>query len=125
KAIKMLVVGPEEPLVRGIADYFAADPILKRMPVIGPAASGAQLEGSKAFSKQFMDRHGIPPASYREFDAGSFAEGLAYLQQHPLPIVLKADGLAAGKGVVICQNAVEAMAEFELMIQGNKFGEAS
>ncbi len=123
-SIGMVVVGPEEPLVKGIADFFAADPLLKKIPVIGPSARGAQLEGSKAFSKKFMDRHKIPTASYREFNAATFAEGLAYLQQHPLPIVLKADGLAAGKGVVICQNHVEAVAEFELMLQGNKFGEA-
>jgi phosphoribosylamine--glycine ligase len=122
--IGMVVVGPEEPLVKGIVDFFAADPALREIPVIGPSAKGALLEGSKAFSKKFMDRHHIPTAAYREFDAGNYAEGIAYLQQHSLPIVLKADGLAAGKGVVICQNHIEAMAEFELMLQGNKFGEA-
>jgi phosphoribosylamine--glycine ligase len=122
--IGMVVVGPEEPLVKGIVDFFAADPALREIPVIGPSAKGALLEGSKAFSKKFMDRHHIPTAAYREFNAGNYAEGIAYLQQHPLPIVLKADGLAAGKGVVICQNHIEAMAEFELMLQGNKFGEA-
>jgi len=120
----MVVVGPEEPLVKGIVDFFAADPALREIPVIGPSAKGALLEGSKAFSKKFMDRHHIPTAAYREFSAGNYAEGIAYLQQHSLPIVLKADGLAAGKGVVICQNHIEAMAEFELMLQGNKFGEA-
>jgi phosphoribosylamine--glycine ligase len=93
--------------------------------VIGPSASGARLEGSKAFSKKFMERHAIPTAVYREFDSDNFAEGIAYLQQHPLPVVLKADGLAAGKGVIICQSTIEAIAEFELMIQGSKFGEAS
>ncbi len=72
-----------------------------------------------------MERQGIPSAAYREFDSGNYAEGIAYLQQHPLPVVLKADGLAAGKGVVICQSTIEAVAEFELMIQGSKFGEAS
>jgi phosphoribosylamine---glycine ligase len=122
--IGMVVVGPEEPLVRGIVDFFTADPALRHIPVIGPSASGARLEGSKSFSKQFMDRHHIPTAAYREFNSGNFVEGLAYLQQHSLPIVLKADGLAAGKGVMICQNHVEAVAEFELMLQGNKFGEA-
>lgn len=122
--IGMVVVGPEEPLVKGVVDFFAADPVLRDVPVIGPSAKGALLEGSKAFSKKFMDRHDIPTAAYREFDAGNYAEGITYLQQHPLPIVLKADGLAAGKGVVICQNHVEAMAEFELMLQGNKFGDA-
>ena len=122
--IGMVVVGPEEPLVKGIVDFFAADPVLAKVPVIGPSAKGAQLEGSKAFSKKFMERHGIPTAAYREFNIDNFAEGIAYLQQHPLPIVLKVDGLAAGKGVVICLSHVEAVAEFELMLQGNKFGEA-
>ena len=123
--IGMVVVGPEEPLVTGIVDFFQADPTLAGIPVIGPSADGARLEGSKAFSKKFMERHGIPTAAYREFDSSNFAEGITYLQQHALPVVLKADGLAAGKGVVICQSAIEAVAEFELMIQGAKFGEAS
>jgi phosphoribosylamine--glycine ligase len=123
--IGMVVVGPEEPLVKGIVDYFQADPGLRPIPVIGPSASGARLEGSKAFSKKFMDRHGVPTAAYREFDSTNYGEGIAYLQQHPLPVVLKADGLAAGKGVLICQSTIEAIAEFELMIQGSKFGEAS
>ena len=123
--IGMVVVGPEEPLVKGIVDYFQADPVLRPIPVIGPSASGARLEGSKAFSKKFMDRHGVPTAAYREFDSTNYAEGITYLQQHPLPVVLKADGLAAGKGVLICQSTIEAIAEFELMIQGSKFGEAS
>jgi phosphoribosylamine--glycine ligase len=122
--IGMVVVGPEEPLVKGIADFFAAEPGLKGIPVIGPSARGALLEGSKAFSKKFMERHHMPTAAYREFNAGNYGEGIAYLQQHALPIVLKADGLAAGKGVVICQNHIEAVAEFELMLQGHKFGEA-
>jgi len=122
--IGMVIVGPEEPLVKGIADYFAADEAVRKIPVIGPSAKGALLEGSKAFSKKFMERHGIPTAAYREFNSGNYAEGIAYLQQHSLPIVLKADGLAAGKGVVICQNPIEAVAEFELMVQGGKFGEA-
>ena len=122
--IGLVIVGPEEPLVKGIVDYFAADPALKEIPVIGPSAKGAQLEGSKAFSKKFMQRHGIPTAAYREFNLDNYAEGIAYLQQHSLPIVLKADGLAAGKGVVICHSHIEAVAEFELMLQGNKFGEA-
>lgn len=121
----MVVVGPEEPLVKGIVDFFATDPALKKIPVIGPSARGARLEGSKAFSKKFMERYKIPTAAYQEFDAANYADGIAYLQQHSLPVVLKADGLAAGKGVVICQNHVEAVAEFELMLQGQKFGEAS
>lgn len=122
--IEMVVVGPEEPLVKGIYDYFKNDPAIEPIPVIGPSKEGAALEGSKAFAKAFMQRHGIPTASYREFDVSNFEEGLAYLRSHPIPIVLKADGLAAGKGVIICQNPVEATAEFELMIQESKFGDA-
>lgn len=122
--IGMVVVGPEEPLVKGIYDFFAGDPELAHIPVIGPSAQAAQLEGSKAFAKEFMTRHGIPTAGYREFDNTNYTEGVEYLQSHELPIVLKADGLAAGKGVIIAQNHVEAMAEFELMIQQSKFGEA-
>ncbi|HZK65015.1 MAG TPA: phosphoribosylamine--glycine ligase [Puia sp.] len=122
--IDMLVVGPEEPLVLGIVDFFAADPELGHIAVIGPSREAAQLEGSKAFSKRFMQKHGIPTAGYREFDTSNFSEGSAYLESHSLPIVLKADGLAAGKGVIICHSHVEAMAEFELMLQQNKFGEA-
>jgi phosphoribosylamine---glycine ligase len=119
--VNMIIVGPEEPLVNGIADYFEGSSIA----VIGPSAQGARLEGSKAFAKQFMLRHGIPTANYREFSAENYQDGVAYLQQHSLPIVIKADGLAAGKGVVICQYAGEAIAEFDLMTQQAKFGEAS
>jgi phosphoribosylamine--glycine ligase len=122
--IEMVIVGPEEPLVNGIVDYFANDESLKKIPVIGPSASGARLEGSKAFSKKFMHRYNIPTAAYKEFDLENYTEGSSYLKNHKLPIVLKADGLAAGKGVVICQNHIEAMAEFELMLQHNKFGDA-
>jgi phosphoribosylamine--glycine ligase len=125
KQIDMVVVGPEEPLVKGIVDFFAAEPLLRHIPVIGPSASGAKLEGSKAFSKKFMERYGIPTAAYREFDMDNYEAGIAYLESHPLPIVLKADGLAAGKGVIICHSYVEAMAEYELMLQYSKFGEAS
>lgn len=123
--IGMVIVGPEEPLVKGIVDFFLADPDLKAIPVIGPSAQGAQLEGSKAFSKRFMERHGIPTAAYQEFNISNYTDGVAWLQQHSLPIVMKADGLAGGKGVVICHSHIEAVAEFELMLQGNKFGEAS
>lgn len=123
--VGLVVVGPEEPLVKGIVDYFRNDPALQSVLIIGPAQYGAQLEGSKAFAKQFMMRHNIPTAAYREFDAASFEEGMDYLRQHPLPIVLKADGLAAGKGVLICQSNEEALAEFELMIRQSKFGDAS
>jgi phosphoribosylamine--glycine ligase len=122
--VDMLVVGPEEPLVRGIWDYFQASEDLKKIPVIGPSKAGAVLEGSKAWSKKFMQRHGIPTAGYREFSGEELEAGLAYLRQHSLPIVLKADGLAAGKGVVICQRHAEAEAEFREMLSG-KFGEAS
>jgi phosphoribosylamine---glycine ligase len=122
--IDMVVVGPEEPLVMGIVDFFSADPKISHIPVIGPSASAARLEGSKAFSKQFMIKHGIPTAGYKEFDADHFSEGSEYLKTHSLPVVLKADGLAAGKGVIICHSPIEAMAEFELMLQQDKFGEA-
>jgi phosphoribosylamine--glycine ligase len=123
--IALLVVGPEEPLVKGVTDFFKSDDQLKQVVVIGPSQYGAQLEGSKAFAKKFMIRHGIPTAAYREFDASNYGEGISYLQQHALPIVLKADGLAAGKGVLICQSHVEAVAEYELMLQHSKFGDAS
>jgi phosphoribosylamine---glycine ligase len=122
--IDMVVVGPEEPLVKGIVDYFISEKKLSHIPVIGPSASAARLEGSKAFSKQFMKRHGIPTAAYKEFDADHFNEGSEYVKTHSLPVVLKADGLAAGKGVLICQSHIEAIAEFELMLQQDKFGEA-
>lgn len=122
--IDMVVVGPEEPLVRGIYDFFAADAELKTTPVIGPSGEAAMLEGSKAFAKRFMNRHNIPTAGYKEFDNENYTEGVSYLTEHSLPIVLKADGLAAGKGVIIAQNHVEAMAEFELMLQQAKFGDA-
>lgn len=124
KQIGMVLVGPEEPLVKGIVDMFRKDAALQQVAIIGPSQYGAQLEGSKAFAKKFMMRHNIPTAKYREFDATNYAEGIPYLQQHSLPIVLKADGLAAGKGVLICHSHVEAMAEFELMLQQSKFGDA-
>ena len=124
QAIDLVLVGPEEPLVKGIVDYFLADSALSHIPVIGPSASAARLEGSKAFSKQFMLKHAIPTAAYKEFDADQFNEGSEYVKNHSLPVVLKADGLAAGKGVIICNSHIEAMAEFELMLQRDKFGEA-
>ena len=122
--VDMVIVGPEEPLVKGIVDFLKEDKALQPLSIIGPSREAAQLEGSKAFAKAFMQRHGIPTAAYREFTEENFTEGIEYLKQHPLPIVLKADGLAAGKGVIICQNHVEAVSEFELMIQRSKFGEA-
>ena len=122
--IEMVVVGPEEPLVNGIYDFFKNDESLNKIVITGPSKAGAQLEGSKAFAKSFMEKYQIPTAKYKEFDVSNFDEGLEYIQNHPLPIVLKADGLAAGKGVIICQNYVEALSEFELMIQQSKFGDA-
>lgn len=124
KNIGLIVVGPEEPLVKGIVDDFAGDRTVAHIHVVGPTREGARLEGSKAFAKRFMHRYGIPTAGYREFDASNYADGIPYLQGHSLPIVLKADGLAAGKGVIICQSHVEAISEYELMIQQNKFGDA-
>lgn len=122
--IDMVVPGPEAPLVEGIADFFKKEHDLARIPVIGPGSSGAMLEGSKSFAKAFMQRHGIPTAAYREFTADNYEEGKAWLRQHPVPVVLKADGLAAGKGVVICQSSEEAVKEYEEMIRKKKFGEA-
>jgi phosphoribosylamine--glycine ligase len=119
--IELVVVGPEDPLVNGVYDYFTE----RGVAVIGPSKQAAQLEGSKAFSKKFMARQGIPTAAYVEFTAENFEEGKAYLAKHALPIVLKADGLAAGKGVVICQSHDEAQQVFEEMILNHQFGEAS
>ena len=123
--IELVIVGPEDPLVNGIYDYFKADDALKDIHFIGPSKEGALLEGSKAFAKAFMAKHQIPTAAYKEFTVVNYEEGVTYLKQHSLPIVLKADGLAAGKGVVICQTHEEALAEFEAMIQNAKFGYAS
>lgn len=125
EGIELLLVGPEEPLVNGIYDYFKSKPELSSIRFIGPSKTGAQLEGSKAFAKEFMLRHQIPTAAYREFTLANYQEGISYLEQHTLPIVIKADGLAAGKGVVICQDHQEALQEFEQMIQASKFGDAS
>jgi len=123
--IDLVLVGPEEPLVKGITDFLISIPELKDLDIIGPSKSGAQLEGSKAFAKAFMHKYKIPTAAYGEFTLDNYKSGVDYINKHALPIVLKADGLAAGKGVVICENYVEALAEFELMIQRSKFGEAS
>ena len=123
--VKMVVVGPEEPLVKGIHDFFLDRQDLKHIPVIGPQLQGAQLEGSKDFSKQFMIRHGIPTAAFRSFSKKNLEEGLAYLETQKLPIVLKADGLAAGKGVLICESLDDAKTELKAMIYDAKFGEAS
>jgi phosphoribosylamine--glycine ligase len=123
--VEMLVVGPEDPLVNGVYDFFKNDPSLSHIVVVGPSSKAAQLEGSKAFAKAFMDRNGIPTAQYKEFTKDNYNDGIAYLQQHSLPVVLKADGLAAGKGVVIAQSTEEAIATFEDMIQEARFGKAS
>lgn len=122
--IDMILVGPEEPLVKGIYDYFKNKKGFEHIKVIGPSKEAAQLEGSKAFAKAFMQRHNIPTAAYKEFTSDKYLEGVEYIKTQSLPIVLKADGLAAGKGVLICQSHLEAMAEFELMLLRSKFGEA-
>lgn len=122
--IDTVVVGPEQPLVDGIADYFATEPSLKHIALLGPDKACAQLEGSKDFSKAFMARHQIPTASYATFTTTELDACLTYLAQHPLPIVLKADGLAAGKGVVICQSVQEAQDTAKDMLSGNAFGQA-
>jgi len=122
--IDMIVVGPEEPLVRGIHDYFINHEALKHISIIGPQQAGARLEGSKDFSKQFMQRHGIPTASSRTFTQENLTDGLSYIDAHTLPIVLKADGLAAGKGVLICADREEAKAELTAMLMQSKFGDA-
>ncbi len=121
-AIDLVLVGPEVPLVDGLVDELAE--ALPDLKVVGPGRSGAQLEGSKSFAKDFMRRHQIPTAAYREFGTDDLQAGLAYLENHALPIVLKADGLAAGKGVLICTDRAEAKNEFEAMLEG-KFGAAS
>lgn len=122
--IELIVVGPEAPLVAGIVDFFSADESLKSIPIIGPSAFGAQLEGSKAFAKEFMGRHQIPTATYKSFQKENLKEALSYLSSHAMPVVLKADGLAAGKGVLICNTIEEAQQEIKEMLSG-KFGEAS
>ena len=123
--IEMIVVGPEEPLVKGIYDFFNDDPLTAHINIIGPSAKAAQLEGSKAFSKHFMQRHQIPTASYAEFTLENYEQGLAYIGAHALPIVLKADGLAAGKGVIIATTHQEALTSFKEMLQDKQFGAAS
>ena len=122
--INMVVVGPEDPLVKGIYDYFAARPALAHVPVIGPSKAGAVLEGSKDFAKAFMQRHNIPTAAYRTFDGTQVEEGCAFLATLAAPYVLKADGLCAGKGVIIAQSRDEAKATARDMLSGESFGEA-
>lgn len=122
--IDLILVGPEEPLVKGIVDFFKNNKTLSHIKIIGPNKEAAQLEGSKAYAKDFMMRHGIPTAAYKEFVATDFETGIEYINNHDMPLVIKADGLAAGKGVLICNSQVEARAEFELMLIRSKFGDA-
>lgn len=125
KDINMVLVGPEDPLVKGIHDYFLNDDVLKDIPVIGPKKDGAQLEGSKDFSKQFMFKHGVPTARYATFTKDNLKEGFAFLETLQPPFVLKADGLAAGKGVLIIDDINEAKEELKNMLVDAKFGAAS
>ncbi len=122
--IEMVIVGPEQPLVEGIVDFFENDLRLSEIQIVGPSKEGAQLEGSKAFAKDFMYDNQIPTAGFREFTKDSYYDGLEYIDNKPTPIVLKADGLAAGKGVVILNDREAAKKEFTAMIEG-KFGVAS
>ena len=123
--INLVVVGPEEPLVLGIHDFFLNDPALSHVSVLGPQKKAAKLEGSKAFAKSFMNRHNIPTAAYAEFTAETFSEGEDFLEKSNPPYVLKADGLAAGKGVLIINDLVQAKKELHQMLLENKFGKAS
>lgn len=125
KGIDMVLVGPEDPLVKGIHDYFLQDEVLKDIPVIGPKKDGAQLEGSKDFSKQFMIKHGVPTAAYQSFTKANVEEGKKFLETLKPPFVLKASGLAAGKGVLIINDLNEAKKELENMLLDAKFGDAS
>lgn len=125
KDIDMVVVGPETPLVEGIYDYFINDRVLQDIPVIGPSKAGAMLEGSKSFAKNFMKKHSIPTAAYNTFNSSNIEEGYSFLDSLTAPYVLKADGLAAGKGVLIIDNVEEAKNELTAMINNQKFGKAS
>ena len=123
--INMVVVGPEDPLVKGIHDFFLNDTALAQIPVIGPRKEAAQLEGSKEFAKEFMSRHNIPTAAYSSFNAENIEAGFAFLETLDPPDVLKADGLAAGKGVLILQDLDQAKTELRAMLLDEKFGQAS
>ncbi len=125
KNIELLIVGPEEPLVKGLRDYLEGKEEFKNLLIIGPNSIGAQLEGSKDFSKNFMNKYGIPTAKSQTFIKDTIQEGLAYLKTQSLPIVLKADGLAAGKGVIIAKTLEEAETTLKEMLEDAKFGEAS
>lgn len=123
--ITLVIVGPEEPLVKGLKNHFMADNKLKTIGFVGPDETGAQMEGSKDWSKAFMQKYGIPTAAYQTFTFENIHAGVDYVKTHTLPVVLKADGLAAGKGVLICETNDEAVAELQAMIKDNKFGAAS
>ncbi len=123
--IDMVVVGPEDPLVNGIHDFFLDTPEIHHIPVIGPVKQAAMLEGSKDFAKQFMNRHGIPTARHQTFEKATLDKGVEFLKTLKPPYVLKADGLAAGKGVIICQTLEDAVAGFTDMLQESRFGNAS
>ncbi|MDR0802103.1 phosphoribosylamine--glycine ligase [Fluviicola sp.] len=123
--INMVIVGPEDPLVQGIHDFFLADNQLKKVPVIGPNKEAAQLEGSKDFAKAFMTRHNIPTAKYATFTKDTLEQGYTFLENMKAPYVLKADGLAAGKGVLIPETLKDAKEELKNMLAGAKFGDAS
>lgn len=125
ESIQLVVVGPEVPLVKGIKNHLRANRQLQHLIIVGPDKTGAQLEGSKDFSKQFMQKYGIPTASSRTFTHETLQEGIAYVAQHSLPVVLKADGLAAGKGVIIAQSHQEAVDTLKEMIEDKKFGDSS
>ena len=125
KNIDMVIVGPEDPLVNGIYDFFKQDDLLKKISVIGPSKKGAQLEGSKKFAKEFMLRNSIPTAKYKSFDKSNLSDGFDFLESLEGPYVLKADGLAGGKGVVIINDLEEAKKELSSMILDGKFGYAS
>ena len=125
KKIEMVIVGPEDPLVNGVHDFFLNDNDLKNIPVIGPQKAAATLEGSKDFAKEFMMRHNIPTAAYESFTAESLEKGYTFLESLNPPYVLKADGLAAGKGVVILNNLQDAKEELKSMLVDAKFGTAS
>lgn len=123
--IGMVVPGPEDPLVNGIHDYFLNDPLLHKIPVIGPLRKAAMLEGSKEFAKKFMNKYSIPTAAYHVFNPGSLQDGIEFISREKPPYVLKADGLAAGKGVVICHEKEDAVNELYAMLKDEKFGKAS
>jgi len=125
QSIDVVIPGSEDALVAGIVDELPRATGLQQIQIVGPSRNAARLEGSKAFAKTFMQRYGIPTASYRFFQRQEIEAGKAYLRNHPMPVVLKADGLAAGKGVLICHDPDEAVAHLEAMLLHEKFGEAS